>query len=312
MTSIRWQKYDSAFALGYCSRCPFTDALDELMYSSDYEIESSLKLGLIGVNNGLNDYYANLDERDSSFVYSDPEIHHIIRLSSICDMIFQNETEEDLRSLYRLGSVVGDHIGMNLRKNRSPDTGNLNEIRESLNQLPDLFTVAVGDIQSILQRMRRGQTPAEISSELYKTTSYLDSALFNSITDKLRNIDSSEHTLPENSVAQPEVRAAIPEISVDQSEMRAELPDYLYYQGDRFVVQTKICRLLNFLLSRQDRQCLVEDLALPVWCDENESITDNQIGSLRRNTNKFFQTHAIPYEISTRAGYVRLKNTSEE
>jgi hypothetical protein len=79
-------------------------------------------------------------------------------------------------------------------------------------------------------------------------------------------------------------------------------PDAFWYKGSIFHgLQPKPYRLVEHLWTCTNMTADVRDLAEPVWGDHEAETGDNALGSVRRQANRFFQRHAIPYQ-------VRIKN----
>jgi hypothetical protein len=63
-------------------------------------------------------------------------------------------------------------------------------------------------------------------------------------------------------------------------------------------LQPKPYRLVEYLWGCENRTSPFHDLAEPVWGDREQMVPDCGPGSLRRQANRFFAKHAIPYKVS--------------
>lgn len=66
-------------------------------------------------------------------------------------------------------------------------------------------------------------------------------------------------------------------------------------------------RLLDTLWKEQNRTSLISDLADPVWRDHAIVPDENQVGHVRKKTNKFLNDHQIPFKVSKKGDYISLK-----
>lgn len=73
-------------------------------------------------------------------------------------------------------------------------------------------------------------------------------------------------------------------------------------------------RLVAALWVAHGRTEAIEDLAESVWGDRNEEITEAQVSSARRESNKFFERRHLPFRVAVkqRGRYVRLEAIGEQ
>ena len=69
-------------------------------------------------------------------------------------------------------------------------------------------------------------------------------------------------------------------------------------------------RLVRYLWKARHRTASFKDLAGPVWDDHAETITGSQVGSARRNANRFFEENEIPLRVTIK-GSETVKLTSQ-
>ncbi len=230
MTSIRWQKYDSAFALGYCSRCPYEDTLNQLLIDSVYEIPPNIRESINSVLTQLDSHYLALERNNASPDKFVPDLSHIFRLSDTCNILFRSETDEELIALYNLGKVVGKYIGMRVWKNREPEHQDYYFIRKTLQQLPTTLLPAFEEISQIL-KLHWNCKLNNILSSYYPDQPALDARLFDSITARLREISLSldvDTTLPESELTPETESNLVP----DSPETLRNLQFYLWKQSE--------------------------------------------------------------------------------
>ena len=89
------------------------------------------------------------------------------------------------------------------------------------------------------------------------------------------------------------------------------LPGEFVWNGNTYSgLRAVAWRLVNALWTRNPRLASFAELALPVWRDHNPLVADaGTVGSARRDANKFFEAHRIPWRVQTSGGTVFLKNT---
>ena len=59
-------------------------------------------------------------------------------------------------------------------------------------------------------------------------------------------------------------------------------------------------RLVKYLWNQTDRTADFLDLGEPVWYDNEKDVDVNAVGSARREANKFFQRHSLPFKLTVR------------
>lgn len=60
-----------------------------------------------------------------------------------------------------------------------------------------------------------------------------------------------------------------------------------------------VWRLLHHVWSKPGRQVSVDSLAEAVWGDATHSVSYLAVASLRRNANRFFKAHTLPFMMRT-------------
>ncbi len=110
--------------------------------------------------------------------------------------------------------------------------------------------------------------------------------------------------------ASPATLAAIPmpratgEVPADGPEP----PDVFNHNGVSYDGFTgKPFLAVQFLWTRRNKSADRQDLALPVWGDHSFDPDDNAVEGLRREINKFFGLHQIPWHAKQIREYLCLK-----
>lgn len=77
-------------------------------------------------------------------------------------------------------------------------------------------------------------------------------------------------------------------------------PDGFFFQGKRYgKLQPTPWRLVNYLWHQRNRTAEYNDLARPVWNDDDmEQVGENAFGGARRIANQFFRTNDIPFQVA--------------
>jgi hypothetical protein len=65
--------------------------------------------------------------------------------------------------------------------------------------------------------------------------------------------------------------------------------------------------LIEHLWKCEHRTARFQELAEPVWRDHARDVTNDMVGSLRREVNHFFDSHDIPFKIQIAGGKVSLR-----
>lgn len=86
----------------------------------------------------------------------------------------------------------------------------------------------------------------------------------------------------------------------DNAEEGPVAPNGFWYNGTRYDgMPPKPWLLVHHLWSCEAQECDIMDLAEPVWGDDNESVSPNgNLGSVRRDANKFFRKKALPFRVT--------------
>jgi hypothetical protein len=75
---------------------------------------------------------------------------------------------------------------------------------------------------------------------------------------------------------------------------------------EKSVVRDKVWKLINHLWYARNRTASFEDLAEPVWGDLASTVDKNNLGSLRRDANHFFEENSWPFRVQLKNGYASL------
>jgi hypothetical protein len=79
------------------------------------------------------------------------------------------------------------------------------------------------------------------------------------------------------------------------------------WDGEEYAgLTTKPWLLVNHLWTQPRREADIDDLAYPVYGDREEIPSETQVGSLRRQANRFFEKYRLPLRISIRGHVVGL------
>ena len=86
------------------------------------------------------------------------------------------------------------------------------------------------------------------------------------------------------------------------------LPNKFAFAGKKKVVNgPQVFRLISALWKAQNRLLHLDELNEPVLLDLEERLTKNQIHSIKRDANRFFRKHKIPYHITKTVDCLELK-----
>jgi hypothetical protein len=84
-------------------------------------------------------------------------------------------------------------------------------------------------------------------------------------------------------------------------------PDGFRYGGrEERIDRYKVWKLVNYLWTCRNRTSAFEDLAQPVWGEKETIVGKDQVGSLRRDANHFFEEKAWPFRVQIKNDYVSL------
>jgi len=75
---------------------------------------------------------------------------------------------------------------------------------------------------------------------------------------------------------------------------------------DHYELNGKAEKLVGYLSNAKEKTATFDELAGPVWGDHAKPITSNMVGKARTRANKFFLDNAIPFEVVTADGSVKL------
>jgi hypothetical protein len=70
-----------------------------------------------------------------------------------------------------------------------------------------------------------------------------------------------------------------------------------------------VWRLINALWNAANRTLAFDELAEPVWEDREYDVGTNNVGSLRRDGNRFFKSNGIPLEIVVKNRFCSIRST---
>lgn len=162
----KWHRNDTAFALGFCSRCPSEEILLELLIDSDFELPVWAREAILSLITQLNSYYSqrsalsalitelvkvDLVPHGISTAENTPDVLHNSQLSTVCARLFREPAHSDLVALYRFGAAIGQGIGMNLWSGAEPSQDEYVAIREAMKDLPQHLNAAFGDLRRLLK-----------------------------------------------------------------------------------------------------------------------------------------------------------------
>jgi hypothetical protein len=79
-------------------------------------------------------------------------------------------------------------------------------------------------------------------------------------------------------------------------------------------MKSKSWKAVEYLWGCRHKRCYFEDLAFPIYGDDDYNVTGDAIPSIRPDVNKFFARHAIPWRFavkteSDKRRYAYLKPT---
>ena len=84
-------------------------------------------------------------------------------------------------------------------------------------------------------------------------------------------------------------------------------PDGFLWNGQRYRIDgPKVWRLVAHLWRCRNHAAEFATLGGPVWRDHAAQIDSGNVGSLRRDANKFFKEHSIPCRVSIRGEWVHI------
>ena len=89
-------------------------------------------------------------------------------------------------------------------------------------------------------------------------------------------------------------------------------PNGFSFSGNEGTIsRPKVWKLLRALWEAEDNTLEFHDLANPVWGDREELIDSPKVSSLRRDANRFFGKHSIPFTVAIKDTFVSLTRTSD-
>ncbi len=84
-------------------------------------------------------------------------------------------------------------------------------------------------------------------------------------------------------------------------------PDGFRFDGvEGHVRRPKVWKLINYLWHARGQTAVFADLAEPVWGDREEFVGENNVSSLRRDANHFFEENGWPFKVQLKNGYASL------
>ena len=84
-------------------------------------------------------------------------------------------------------------------------------------------------------------------------------------------------------------------------------PDKFSFNGTAYSVpRPMVFKLIEHLWRSRGRTSRIDNLAEPVWGDHGGSVDDSSLGSVRRDANKFFEEHGLPFRVRTKSRCVSL------
>lgn len=91
------------------------------------------------------------------------------------------------------------------------------------------------------------------------------------------------------------------------------IADGFRWRGSDYIGLTrKPWLVIDFLWKQTSRVAAFGELAEPVWGDRGRFISTNKVGSARREVNKFFKDHGIPFRVTINGRTVTLMQVSEK
>lgn len=76
------------------------------------------------------------------------------------------------------------------------------------------------------------------------------------------------------------------------------------------VGRPKVWKLISYLWGLPDRACELDELAEPVWGDDQAAVDANTIGSVRRDANKFFESNGWAFRVKVKGGFISLVDSN--
>lgn len=295
-----WGKLDSAFVLGFCSRCPVTEVLMELALNCPLPISQRSHAAILVLIGQIDDYLREQYER-LPYQTVCPDVLQMSHLENICDSIMATETGGPIHLAYDLGVVIGKTIGMSEWNCRKLSEADHQAVLLAIRSLPPTWQHAVADIPIVIARSKENDVRSAILQFVPNGfgTTY---SLIEPLLDRLKILDAvGDQQAPRLSSDDDGTS-----ICVSEGPMP---PDGFWYNGNRYDVPPgKVFRLINTLWNAPERTVSFLKLAEPVWEDCNRYVTIGMVRSPQSRANTFFLSNEMPFEIRVLDKHARLQD----
>jgi hypothetical protein len=150
----KWLLLDSALLLGYCSICPQSEYLQELLIDSQLKFEPATHNAIQSLITQM-EVDARLQESNSEIQrHWKPDVMPQVQLTRICRPIFRNEIRKKVVELFHFGRLLGSTIGINFVLCNEPTSNEYKALFKATQALPETIQSAFDEIPKLISQSR--------------------------------------------------------------------------------------------------------------------------------------------------------------